>query len=48
MFANGELAVATGIPRERVLLAEDGVVVDLRDGRAEIVGACLLYTSRCV
>ena len=39
MFANGELAVATGIPRERVLLAEDGVVVDLRDGRAEIVGA---------
>ena len=39
MFANGELAVATGIPRERVLLAEDGVVVDLRDGVAEIVGA---------
>ncbi len=39
MFANGELALATGIPRERVLLAEDGVVVDLRDGVAEIVGA---------
>ena len=39
MFANGELAVATGIPRERVLLAEDGVVVDLKDGLATIVGA---------
>ena len=39
MFANGELAVATGIPRERVLLAEDGVVVDLHDGVARIVGA---------
>jgi ribonuclease J len=39
MFANGELAVATGMPRERVLLAEDGVVVDLRDGVAQIVGA---------
>ena len=39
MFANGELAVATGMPRERVLLAENGVVVDLRDGVAQIVGA---------
>ena len=39
MFANGELAVATGVPRERVLLAEDGVVVDLQNGVAKIVGA---------
>ncbi|MBK8469857.1 MAG: ribonuclease J [Actinomycetales bacterium] len=39
MFANAELAVATGIPRERVLLAEDGVVIDLVDGVASIVGA---------
>ncbi|MGB8021035.1 MAG: ribonuclease J [Candidatus Nanopelagicales bacterium] len=37
--ANAELAVRTGIPAERVLLAEDGVVVDLLDGRATIVGA---------
>jgi ribonuclease J len=39
LFANAELAVATGIPRERVLLAEDGVVVDLQGGVARIVGA---------
>ncbi|MEI2765683.1 MAG: ribonuclease J [Dermatophilaceae bacterium] len=39
LYANAELAVATGIPRERVLLAEDGVVVDLADGQARIVGA---------
>ncbi len=39
MYANGELAVATGIPRERVLLAEDGVVVDVHDGVAQVVGA---------
>ncbi|MFW0797311.1 ribonuclease J [Gordonia sp. CPCC 205515] len=36
--ANAKLAVATGVPEERVVLAEDGVVVDLVDGRAEIVG----------
>ena len=39
LVANGDLAVATGVPAERVLLAEDGVVVDLVDGRANIVGA---------
>ena len=39
MFANAELAVATGVPRERVLLAEDGVVIDLVEGVAKIVGA---------
>ncbi|MGC1207527.1 MAG: ribonuclease J [Ornithinimicrobium sp.] len=37
--ANADLAVATGVPRERVVLAEDGVVVDLVDGVARIVGA---------
>jgi ribonuclease J len=36
--ANAELAVLTGVPRERVLVAEDGVVVDLVDGKASIVG----------
>ncbi|WP_238419161.1 ribonuclease J [Gordonia sp. 'Campus'] len=36
--ANAALAVATGVPEDRVVLAEDGVVVDLVDGRAEIVG----------
>lgn len=39
MFANAELAKATGVPAERVLVAEDGVVVDLTDGVASIVGA---------
>jgi ribonuclease J len=37
--ANADLAIATGVPRDRALLAEDGVVVDLVDGRASIVGA---------
>jgi ribonuclease J len=37
--AHAQLAESTGVPRERVVLADDGVVVDLRDGHAEIVGA---------
>jgi len=36
--ANSTLAVATGVPAERVVLAEDGVVVDLVDGVAAIAG----------
>ncbi len=36
--ANAELAVRTGVARERVVLAEDGVVVDLIDGVAKISG----------
>jgi ribonuclease J len=39
LVANAELAVQTGVPREQVVLAEDGVVVDLVDGVAKIVGA---------
>jgi ribonuclease J len=38
MVANAELAVMTGVPRRRALLAEDGVVVDLVDGVAQIAG----------
>jgi ribonuclease J len=38
MRANADLAVATGVPRERVVMAEDGVVVDLVDGVAKIAG----------
>jgi ribonuclease J len=38
LLANGELAVATGVPRDRTIIAEDGSVVDLRQGRARIVG----------
>ncbi|NLF04331.1 MAG: RNase J family beta-CASP ribonuclease, partial [Actinomycetales bacterium] len=37
--ANGALAVKTGVPPQRVILAEDGVVVDLVDGVAKIAGA---------
>ena len=39
LVANGALAVQTGVPAERVILAEDGVVVDLVDGKAAVVGA---------
>jgi ribonuclease J len=36
--ANGDLAIRTGVDPSRVILAEDGVVVDLVDGRATITG----------
>ncbi|MHB8187455.1 MAG: ribonuclease J [Dermatophilaceae bacterium] len=39
LVANAELAVKTGVPRARVVLAEDGVVVDLVKGVASVVGA---------
>jgi ribonuclease J len=38
LIANGELAIATGVPRDRTIIAEDGAVVDLAGGRARIVG----------
>ena len=38
MRANAELAKSTGIPDENVVVAEDGVVVDLIDGVARIAG----------
>ncbi len=37
--AHARLGRLTGVPEERIVLADDGVVVDLVDGRAEIVGA---------
>jgi ribonuclease J len=37
--AHARLAEATGVPRERIVLADDGVVVDLNEGKAQIVGA---------
>ena len=39
LVANAALAVQTGVPADRVVLAEDGVVVDLVDGVAKVVGA---------
>ena len=39
LHANAELARRTGVPAERVVVVEDGVVVDLVDGAAKVVGA---------
>ncbi|WP_217146653.1 ribonuclease J, partial [Streptomyces sp. AC627_RSS907] len=36
--ANAELGALTGVPKDRVVIAEDGVVVDLVDGVARISG----------
>jgi ribonuclease J len=36
--AHAEIARSTGIPDERIMLAEDGTVVDLQDGVATITG----------
>jgi ribonuclease J len=38
MLANAELACKTGVPPDRVVVAEDGVVVDLIGGVAKISG----------
>ncbi len=38
LVANAELAIKTGVPRERVLVGEDGIVVDLINGKATIAG----------
>ncbi|MBX6768298.1 MAG: ribonuclease J, partial [Actinomadura rubrobrunea] len=37
--AHAKLASLTGVPDENIVIAEDGVVVDLVDGKARIVGA---------
>lgn len=39
LVANGALAVKTGVPAENVILAEDGVIVDVKNGDARIAGA---------
>ena len=39
MLANGKLAAQTGVPEENIVIADDGWVVDLKDGRARVVGA---------
>jgi ribonuclease J len=38
LYANAALAVRTGVPEQNTILGEDGIVVDLRDGVAEVVG----------
>jgi ribonuclease J len=38
LHANAELARQTGVPARNVVVVEDGVVVDLRNGRAKVAG----------
>lgn len=38
LIANGQLAAKTGVPEENVVVAEDGIVVDLKDGKTRIAG----------
>ncbi|MFF2052258.1 ribonuclease J [Leifsonia sp. NPDC058194] len=38
LVANAKLAMDTGVPEKNTILAEDGTVVDLRDGVARVVG----------
>ncbi|MHA2789193.1 ribonuclease J [Corynebacterium sp. S7] len=38
MRANNELAVSTGVKRENTVLAQNGVVVDLVNGRVQVAG----------
>ena len=37
--ANAEIAISAGVPRENTFVIENGIVVDLVDHRAEVVGA---------
>lgn len=36
--ANAELAIATGVPKENVIIVEDGGVIDLRDHKVRVAG----------
>jgi ribonuclease J len=38
LVANANLAIQTGVPEENTIIAEDGTVIDLRDGYASVVG----------
>ena len=37
--ANAELAIKAGVPRNRALTIENGIVIDLKDGFVDVVGA---------
>ena len=48
LVANARVAEQTGISRENIILAEDGFVIDLSDGKAQVVGEVecgLLYVD---
>jgi ribonuclease J len=38
LVANAKLAIDTGVPEANAILAEDGTVIDLKDGIARVVG----------
>jgi ribonuclease J len=38
LAANANLAIQSGVPAENTIIAEDGTVIDLRDGQASVVG----------
>ncbi|TIH34602.1 ribonuclease J [Subtercola vilae] len=38
LVANAQLAIETGVPVENTILADDGTVIDLKDGVARVVG----------
>jgi len=38
LVANAALAIQSGVPEENTIIAEDGTVIDLRDGVATVVG----------
>jgi ribonuclease J len=38
LTANAALAVETGVPESSTIIGDDGIVVDLRDGHASVVG----------
>ncbi|MFE4470569.1 ribonuclease J [Leifsonia sp. NPDC056824] len=38
LVANARLAMDTGVPEKNTIIAEDGTVIDLRDGVARVVG----------
>jgi ribonuclease J len=38
LVANAALAVQSGVPEENTIIAEDGTVIDLRDGEVTVVG----------
>ncbi|GAA1670718.1 ribonuclease J [Microbacterium lacus] len=38
LMANSRLAQDTGVPADRTILGENGTVIDLKDGRADVVG----------
>jgi ribonuclease J len=38
LFANASLAIETGVPEKNTFIGENGIVVDLKDGVAKVVG----------